>query len=406
MFFSFRLVVFYFFVLININESINTFEIKCEYSNKPRDQALLSDKINRYKRFVLFPEFKLWMNDWRYLHHPKDFIYWISNYYPKQIDSNHVRSYIHHIINNINQFINYKIVSIREASSIEKANFYYNFFNYEICPTNDPLATTKNVQSIESMFIYPRELIKKNRYRAHGGIIVNPKNNSTTSHMKFNIHHTFLLHQDFQYDPVIYTCNSDESHCIVDLYAVLLHETLHGFGIEVVITTRDVREQLFWSRSSLITTFRLKKISILYFKHTESNLPNKKMLAVMHLYPSRIMCHDDIRAIRKVYGLPVKRQNAKYDDTCRRDFPLNTLQKIMYKTHHWIIFYVFYIAPCISFIVILMTIIYILLRKHCLDRNDNDETSSIQSDDSEQLYRKQHKSAINAFLWHDDYLNS
>ncbi len=242
MFFSLRLLVFYFYVLININQSINTLEIKCEYSNEARDQAQISNKQNRYKRFVLFPEFKLWMNDWRYLHHPKHFIYWISNYYPQQIDSNHVRSYIHHIINNINQVINYKITSVRQALSIDEANSYYNFFNYEICPTNDPLATTEGMQSKEPILIYPRELIKDKSYRAHGGITLNPKDNSTTSYMKFNIHHTFLLHQDFQYDPVIYTCNSDQSHCIMDLYAVILHESLHGFGIEVSITILQLRK--------------------------------------------------------------------------------------------------------------------------------------------------------------------
>jgi len=110
-------------------------------------------------------------------------------------------------------------------------------------------------------------------------------------------------------------------------------------------------------------------------------------------------------AIEKVYGLSVKRQNAKYDDTCRRDFPLNKLQKLMYKIHRWIIFYVFHVQACVSFVVFILTSIYIILRKRCLDRNDNDGRYSIQSDDSQQPYRKQHKSAINAFLWHDDYLN-
>jgi hypothetical protein len=230
MFFSSRIVVFfYFFVSIKSIEN----EIKCEYSKIARDQELI---LNRPKRFVLFPEFKLWINDWRYLNHPKDFIYWISNYYPQQIDSNHVRSYIHHIIHDINQVIHHKISSISEASLVDKANFYYNFFYYEICPTNDPLATIKDVQNIESILIYPRHIIKEKRYRAHGGIILNPKTNSSTSYMKFNIHHRFLLHQDFQYDPVVYKCNSDESHCIMDLYAVMLHETLHGFGIEVLFT--------------------------------------------------------------------------------------------------------------------------------------------------------------------------
>ena len=43
------------------------------------------------------------------------------------------------------------------------------------------------------MLIYPRDIIKENRYRAHGGITLNHKNNSTISHMKFNIHHHFYF---------------------------------------------------------------------------------------------------------------------------------------------------------------------------------------------------------------------
>jgi hypothetical protein len=231
MFFSSRYVAFLlFFALINQIESTKDIKIKCEYSSEGRDQG----KINRRKRFVLFPEFKLWLNDWRYLNHPKHFLYWISNYYPKKIPTNYVRLYIHHIIDDINQVINHKISSIREASSVYESNFNYNFFNYEICPNDDRLATIKDVENIETMLIYPRNLIKEKRYRAHGGIILNHENNSSRSYIKFNIHHTFLIHQDFQYDPVEYTCNSDESHCILDLYAMMLHETLHGFGIEVL----------------------------------------------------------------------------------------------------------------------------------------------------------------------------
>jgi hypothetical protein len=64
--------------------------------------------------------------------------------------------------------------------------------------------------------------------------------------MKFNIHHTFLLHQDFLYDPVVYQCNSDETHCFMDLYAVMLHETLHGFGIEVFYQLKFFKNNLFF----------------------------------------------------------------------------------------------------------------------------------------------------------------
>jgi hypothetical protein len=129
------------------------------------------------------------------------------------------------------------------------------------------------------------------------------------------------------------------------------------------------------------------------------------MRAVMHLYASRIMCHDDIRAIRKVYGLPVKRQNAKFDDTCRRDFPLNSLQRIMNNIHRWITRYVFLIGPLITFVVFVFTMIYIIFKRRCLNKDEHYETSSLDSYDSQPQYHKQHKSAINAFLWHDDYLN-
>jgi hypothetical protein len=113
------------------------------------------------------------------------------------------------------------------------------------------------------------------------------------------------------------------------------------------------------------------------------------------------MCHDDIRAIRMVYGFSVKRENAKYDDTCRRDFPMNKLQKIMYKIHRWIIFYGFRIGLSISFGVFLLTMIYIILKRCCLKRNHDDIRYSVESDDSP----RRHKIAINAFLWHDDCLN-
>jgi hypothetical protein len=250
----------FFYLLINQNESINkNFEIKCEYSSEGRDQG----KIHRHKRFVLFPEYKLWLNDWRYLNHPKTILYWISNYYPNKIPSNFIRLYIHHIINDINQFINHQISSVREASSPDKANFNYNFFNYEICPKDDSLATIKNVENIETMLIYPANIVKEKRYRAHGGIKLDNENNSSRSHMKFNIHHQFLIYQDFQYDPVEYTCNSDESHCIIDLYAMMLHETLHGFGIEVLFFEEKKKKNLSFILSIQNKIYQIKKCLLL-----------------------------------------------------------------------------------------------------------------------------------------------
>ena len=112
----------------------------------------------------------------------------------------------------------------------------------------------------------------------------------------------------------------------------------------------------------------------------------------MHLYASRIPCHDDIRALRRVYGLKVTRSNAKFDDTCRRDFPMNSLQYRMRQVHRWILLFFAQLAPLISSIVFLLTSLYLLLRKRTSSLISGPDTSSVQS-----------KSPVNAFLWHDDY---
>jgi hypothetical protein len=49
--------------------------------------------------------------------------------------------------------------------------------------------------------------------------------------------------------------------------------------------------------------------------------------------------------------------------------------------------------------------IYIILKRRYLNRNNYDVRYSIESNDTQQQYKKKHKSAMNAFLWHDDYLN-
>lgn len=390
MFFSFRFVIFFSLInLIDLKQEDKN-EVNCVFSRKALDQSYRKKNeshVRRPKRFVLFPEFELWLNDWRFLNHPKEFRYWISNYYPQKINTNTVRLYIHQILNDINQVLDYQIHSIQQARSANLSNFNFNFFNYEICPNKDSKATIENVTNVETLLIYPRKLIHQNRYRAHGGMSLLPRQNSTRSMMKFNVHHEFQSYIDFQYDPVIYVCRQNESICTMDLYATMLHEILHGFGIEV-----DFHFQFQFSIE-------------MFFKHTEKNLPNKNMRAVMHLYASRIMCHDDIRAIRKVYNLTVTRENAKYDDTCRRDFPLNKLQKLMRKFHRSICFYFFKICSSISFSGFLLTIVYLILRKRYFHGEHSESGSSLSSNDSQQSYRKQHKSAINAFLWHGEVLN-
>lgn len=226
MFISFQFILFF-----NEIHSERIFPIKCEYPTSARDQTWIDS--SRHRRFVLFPEFSLWLNDWRYLNHPKEFLYWISNYYPQLIPDSFIRTSLHLIINDINRYIDHRIIRIQEAQSANHSNFNYNFFDYHLCPENDPNARIENVENIETMLIYSPELIRKSRYRAHGGISINSVDNSSRSLMKFNTHHQFLLYEDFEYDPVIYTCTSDERHCHIDLYSVMLHETLHGFGIEV-----------------------------------------------------------------------------------------------------------------------------------------------------------------------------
>jgi hypothetical protein len=245
MFLFFRFVVsLLIIVLINIIESERSFQIKCFKSSTARDQKLIRYTTRRSKRFVLFPEFQLWLNDWRYLNKPKDFRYWISNYYPQNIDTNIIRLYIHHIINAINDVIENKISSIREAISADQSNFNYNFFKYEICPSEDPLAS-KDVENAETMLIYPAEIVMENRYRAHGGMSINSGTNSPISQIKFNLHHQFIATLDLQYDPIEYTCTLTEQDCVMDLYAVMLHETLHGFGIEVIFNQEKQNRSFF-----------------------------------------------------------------------------------------------------------------------------------------------------------------
>lgn len=122
----------------------------------------------------------------------------------------------------------------------------------------------------------------------------------------------------------------------------------------------------------------------------------------MKSYSSRVMCHDDIRAIRKVYGLSVRRENIQYDQICRRDFPMNYLQKIFYRIHRRIYFYVFYWGLTSSLIVICITGIYLILKNYFFHRENLSSRSSLQSDYSSQSIRKEHQSQMNAFLWHDD----
>ena len=116
----------------------------------------------------------------------------------------------------------------------------------------------------------------------------------------------------------------------------------------------------------------------------------------MRFHASRIMCHDDIRAIRKVYGLPVKREDIQYDYVCRRDFPMKRIQKIFYRFNQWIRWDLGIVS---SFFVFFMTMIYLILKKRFFNGEKSYSRSSSQSDYSEQSGQK---TRLNAFLWHDD----
>ena len=207
----------------------------CTFTNESIDQVIDYPKQNisqRSKRFVLFPEFELYRNQFEYINRPTEFSYWITNYYPNQIDSDAVARVIEDIIQQINEYVE-TAIAIKRATNISDANFHYVLFDYAKCPTADSKAVLADVQSIDRLIIYESELVRKSKYRAHGGIIPN-KNGKTISVIKLNIQQTFIVSDDYIYDQVIYRCNETENRCNIDLYFTLLHETLHGFGIEVI----------------------------------------------------------------------------------------------------------------------------------------------------------------------------
>ena len=146
-----------------------------------------------------------------------------------------------------------------------------------------------------------------------------------------------------------------------------------------------------------------------YFQHTTNAqqpiAPNKNMKSVMDFSNLRILCHDDIRAIRMVYELPVKRDNAFYDDVCRRDFPMNKLQKLMYQLNRLLILF-FILILIISIITFISTLIYLFIR-HLYEQRSNQSNSltSIISTNSWSTQNKKankHHHRTHAYLWHDE----
>jgi hypothetical protein len=241
------------FNIINSNQffkrDIPNYQPKCSKQTTAVDQVVdykTKHEESRKKRFVLFPEFELYLNDERYVQRPDEILYWIANFYPNKINSDYLHNYIKHILEQLNTVINKNII-IRQASHPGEANFHYNLFDYTICPMDDtPQATIDNIQVLDPLLIYPADLTRQNRYRAHGGIHL-IDNDRPISTIKLNMQQTFLYSDDFVYDPIIYSCIDATNECKIDLYWVLLHETLHGFGIEVYSSIRiTLKNDLFW----------------------------------------------------------------------------------------------------------------------------------------------------------------
>ncbi|CAF2381483.1 unnamed protein product [Rotaria sp. Silwood2] len=357
------------------------YQVKCSQQSTAVDQVIQYNKTEqaRKKRFVLFPEFVNYKDDWRYINRPQEFVYWIANFYPNRINTSYIHQSINYVIQEINTVIDNDI-TIQEAVDPGEANFHFNFFDYSKCPLDDvPEATIDNVQILDMLYIYSAEITRQSRYRAHGGIHL-AENDRAISTIKFNMQQEFLVSNDFVYDPIIYSCIEETNECEIDLHWALLHETLHGFGIEH-------------------TTNAEKPVP-----------PNPHMQSVMHFSTFRMLCHDDIRAIRMVYKFPVKRENAAYDDTCRRDFPMTKLQKSMFLFGRMLMLglLALLIASLVTFI---LTLIYILLRYLC-NKNSlqfEKQTSSISTSsgltkDKKPMISGQRKLKPHAYLWHDEML--
>ena len=134
------------------------------------------------------------------------------------------------------------------------------------------------------------------------------------------------------------------------------------------------------------------------------------MESVMHFSHTRWLCHDDIRAIRMVYDLPVKRGNAVYDDTCRRDFPMNQWQRWMYLLNKFILLMAAVFA-CTSAALFLCTLIYLLLQ-YLYNRRTGSLRKQRSKESANTVFTKRQAPKGNGkrlitphgYLWHDEML--
>jgi hypothetical protein len=238
------------------------YEPRCREQNTPVNHVHDYKHLNvthtpREKRFVLFPEFELYLGDQRYLNRNHEMSYWISNFYPSRISTDYILRCILDIIGQINQVIDKEIIP-QQAEDPGKANFQYLFFDYTVCPTDDvPSAKVDDVKVLDALSIYPVEVTRKSRYRAHGGIYFGT-DDRLISTIKLNMQQTFVEASDWVYDPVLYTCNDTANECEIDTHYVLFHETLHGFAIEVTAILRRVSDTGEFSKS----TYRRQQVPI------------------------------------------------------------------------------------------------------------------------------------------------
>jgi large-conductance mechanosensitive channel len=108
-----------------------------------------------------------------------------------------------------------------------------------------------------------------------------------------------------------------------------------------------------------------------------------------------------------VYNLPVKRDNAIYDDTCRRDFPMNKLQKLMCLIGSILnISFIGFII--ISLIIFILILIYLLIRYLSKQKSNKIERqlpikSTIIKDEKPMIKIKR-SAKPHGYLWHDDMI--
>ncbi len=129
------------------------------------------------------------------------------------------------------------------------------------------------------------------------------------------------------------------------------------------------------------------------------------MQSVMHFSNLRMLCHDDIRAIRAIYNSSVVRENAVYDDTCRRDFPMSFLQKLMRFINQCIVFgFIGFIG--LSLIVFILTLIYILIRSLMSKRQSSTGVEKPQNPIKNQrpILKTKVNKKPHGYLWHDDMI--